>query len=59
MRKFRLNNNDRFFMGVCGGIAKAMDIDSTLVRVGFVFLTMIFPVTPIVYIMLSIFMPYR
>lgn len=59
MRKLKLNNDDRLFMGVCGGIAKSMNVDSTLVRVGFIFLTMVFPATPIVYIMLSIFMPYE
>ena len=32
MKKLYRSRNDRFFAGVCGGIAKYLGIDSTLVR---------------------------
>ena len=41
MEKKRLTrSNDRVLGGVCGGIAEYFDLDPTLVRVGYLFLTL-------------------
>ena len=37
-KKFYLSSTDKKIAGVCGGIAEYFDIDSLLVRVGFVLL---------------------
>jgi phage shock protein PspC (stress-responsive transcriptional regulator) len=37
-KKFYLSTTDKKIGGVCGGIAEYFDIDSLLVRVGFLFL---------------------
>lgn len=37
-KRFYLSSSDKKIAGVCGGIAEYFDIDSLLVRVGFVLL---------------------
>lgn len=37
---------DRQLMGVCGGIAEYFDLDPTLVRLGFVFITFVTAIFP-------------
>lgn len=37
-KKLYLSETDKKIAGVCGGIGEYFDIDSTLVRLGFVFL---------------------
>lgn len=39
MKKLYLSEDDKKLLGVCGGIAEYFDIDSTLVRVGWIVLT--------------------
>jgi phage shock protein C len=58
-RKLRKTPNDKMVAGVCGGIAEYFGIDSTLVRVGYVFLSVLSTGFPglLVYIILAFVMP--
>jgi phage shock protein C len=40
-KKLHLSTTDKKWLGVCGGIAEYFGIDSTLVRIGFVLLTLL------------------
>lgn len=59
MSKLTKSSNDRMIAGVCGGIAKYFDLDPTLVRVGYVVLSIFSAAFPglLVYIILAIVMP--
>ncbi|WP_026422990.1 PspC domain-containing protein [Actinokineospora inagensis] len=41
VRKFRRSRSDRMVAGVCGGIAKTLNIDPPLVRIGLVAATLL------------------
>ena len=58
-RKLKKTPNDKMVAGVCGGIADYFGIDSTLVRVGYVILSVLATGFPglIVYIILAFVMP--
>lgn len=58
-RKLRKTPHDKMVAGVCGGIADYFGIDSTLVRVGYVILSVLATGFPglIVYIILAFVMP--
>ena len=58
-RKLRKTPNDKMVAGVCGGIAEYFGIDSTLVRVGYVILSVLSTGFPglLVYIILAFVMP--
>lgn len=58
-KKLTRSRHDRMIAGVCGGIAEYFGIDPTLVRVGYVFLSIISAAFPgvLVYILLAILMP--
>jgi phage shock protein C len=60
MKKLYLSNTDKKLSGVCGGIAEYFEIDSTLVRLGWVILSF-FPPFPgiIAYIIAAIIIPKR
>ena len=57
--KLTKSSSDRMIAGVCGGIAKYFDWDPTLVRVGYVLLSIFSAAFPglIVYIALALIMP--
>ena len=57
--KLTKSSHDRMIAGVCGGIANHFDLDPTLVRAGFVLLSIFSAVFPglLVYIILAIIMP--
>ncbi|MGD0077799.1 MAG: PspC domain-containing protein [Sedimentisphaerales bacterium] len=61
MRKLYLSNTDKKIFGVCGGIAETYDIDSTIVRLAIVFLTLVTFVAPLIitYIVAGIIMPRK
>ena len=40
-KKLTRSKTDRKILGVCGGIAEYFDIDSTLVRVGWILITLL------------------
>jgi phage shock protein C len=58
-KKLTRSRHERMIAGVCGGIAEYFDIDPTLVRVSYVFLSIISAAFPglFVYILLAILMP--
>lgn len=53
------STTDRMIAGVCGGLAEYFDLDPTLVRVGFVLLSILSAAFPglIVYIILAFVVP--
>lgn len=51
------SRTDRMIWGVCGGLAKYFNVDSTLVRVVFVLLALMSGIGIIAYIILAIVMP--
>jgi phage shock protein C len=55
----RRSKSDRMIAGVCGGLARWLDWDPTLVRVGYVVLSILSAAFPgiLVYIILWIIMP--
>lgn len=59
MTKLTKSSNDRMIAGVCGGIARYFDLDPTLVRVGYVVLSLFSAAFPglLLYIILAIIMP--
>ena len=59
MKKRLTKSADKMLAGVCGGIADYYDIDSTLVRIGFVLIAFMTAVMPMVvlYIIMSCVMP--
>lgn len=59
MKKRLTKSADKMLAGVCGGIADYYDIDSTLVRIGFVLITFMTAVVPVVvlYIIMGCVMP--
>jgi phage shock protein C len=61
MKKIYLSNTDKKIFGVCGGIGEAFDIDSTIVRLVLVFLTLVTFVVPLIvtYIVAGIIIPRK
>ena len=59
MSKLTKSSHDRMIAGVCGGIANYFDLDPTLVRVGYVLVSVFSAAFPglLVYIILAIVMP--
>jgi phage shock protein C len=47
MRKVYLSKTDRKIFGVCGGIGETYDIDPNLLRLLFIFLTIVTAVIPV------------
>jgi phage shock protein PspC (stress-responsive transcriptional regulator) len=57
-RKLYKTIADKKIFGVCGGLAKYFEIDSTIVRIAFVLTTIFIVGTPIlVYLILALLMP--
>lgn len=58
-RRFTRSYHDRLIAGVCGGIANYFDLDPTIVRVGYVLLSLLSTGFPglIAYIVLWFVMP--
>lgn len=61
MNKRLTRSNDRMIAGVCGGIAEYFDVDPTLVRLGYVLLSICSVGFPgiLVYLILWLIMPER
>ena len=57
MKKLHKSNKDRKISGVCGGIAEYFNVDSTLVRLGFVVIGAMAGCGIIAYIVASLVMP--
>ncbi len=60
-KKLVRSSSDKMIAGVCGGIADYFGLDSTLVRVGYVLLSLLSAAFPglIVYLILAVMMPQR
>lgn len=56
-RRLYRSQQDRRLFGICGGIARFLGIDSTLVRVGVVILTVCTGVPILIYLLLALIMP--
>ena len=61
MKKLYLSDNDKKIAGVCGGIAETYDIDSTLIRLAWVFIGLATAIIPalITYIVAWIIIPQK
>jgi len=57
--RFLINRRDAKVMGVAAGIADYSGIDPTLVRVGLLALTLVFPVTILFYIITGLLAPQQ
>lgn len=58
MKKLTRSTSDAVLAGVCGGIANYFELDPTLVRVGYIVLSLMGIGAPILlYILLSIIIP--
>ncbi len=59
VRKLYRSSHDKMIAGICGGFAEMMSIDSTLIRLGVVFVGIVTAVLPlvIVYIIAWIIIP--
>lgn len=61
MKRLYLSKKDKKLSGVCGGIAEYFEVDSTLIRLAWVVLTIITGILPglIAYLIAAIIMPER
>ncbi|MHB0945622.1 MAG: PspC domain-containing protein [Sedimentisphaerales bacterium] len=59
MKKVYLSKSDRKIFGLCGGLSEAFGMDSTLIRLLFVFLCLLTGIMPLVvtYIIAGIITP--
>jgi phage shock protein C len=51
------SRDERIVGGVAGGIAENLDLDPTIVRIGWVLLTLVAPITPLFYFILLFVIP--
>ena len=58
-KKLYLSNTDKKICGVCGGIAEYFDIDSTLIRLAFVFCVLAWGTGLFVYIIAALVIPKK
>jgi phage shock protein C len=61
MKKLYLSNSDKKIAGVCGGIAETYNIDSTLIRLAWVFIGLATAIIPalVTYIIAWIIIPQK
>ena len=52
----QLNRTDRWLAGVCGGLASALKVESTIIRLAFIFSTLFAGIGIIPYIILWVVM---
>ena len=57
VKKLYRSKDDRWLGGVCGGIAKYFNVDSTVIRVHFILLALVIGGGILVYIILWIVIP--
>ncbi len=58
MKKLYKSKNDKKICGVCGGLAKYFEIDSTIVRLAVVLITLVWGAGLIAYIIAALVMSY-
>ena len=61
MKRLYKSDSDKKISGVCGGIAEYYEVDPTLVRVGYVILTLVTAVIPgiVAYFIVAFIMPKK
>ena len=61
MKKLYLSDSDKKIAGICGGIAETYDIDSTLIRLAWVFIGLATAIIPalVTYIIAWIIIPQK
>lgn len=61
MKKLYLSTTDQQLAGVCGGIGEFYSVDPTIIRVGWVFITLVTGIVPgvIAYILAMILIPRK
>jgi len=61
IKKMHLSKTDKKIGGVCGGIGETFEIDSTIIRLIFIFLALITEIIPaiIVYILAWLIIPSK
>lgn len=59
MKKLYKSETDKMIAGVCGGIAEYFEIDATLVRLGFVLVSLAGGSGVLAYIIAALIMPQR
>ena len=57
--RFLINRGDAKVMGVAAGIADYSGIDPTMIRLGLVALTLLFPVTILFYVITGLLAPHQ
>ena len=57
IRRLVRSNSERMISGVCGGLGLFFGIDPTIVRLTFVFTTLLWPFIPLVYLIMVIVVP--
>ena len=57
MKKLCKSNRDRKICGVCGGIAEYLNADATLIRLGFVLISMMAGTGILAYIVAALVIP--
>lgn len=58
-KKLYLSDTDKKLSGVCGGLGEYFDIDSTLIRLGWIFLICLAGTGILAYIICAIVIPKR
>jgi phage shock protein C len=56
-KRIKRSNTDKMLAGVCGGLAKYFDIDSTLVRLAFAFAAIFAGTGVLIYLVMWIIVP--
>ncbi|HAP74227.1 TPA: PspC domain-containing protein [Candidatus Campbellbacteria bacterium] len=61
MKKMHLSKTDKKIGGVCGGIGETFEIDSTIIRLIFIFLALVTEIIPaiIIYILAWLIIPSK
>lgn len=58
MSKLIKSSSDRMFAGVCGGLGRYFNVDTTLIRIGFAAATVIGVGSPVlIYILMALIVP--
>ena len=58
-KKLRRSRTDKMVAGVCGGLGKYLEIDSTVVRLAFVLLLIFAGTGVLLYLIMWLIMPYE
>ena len=56
-KRLRRSGSQKMLLGVAGGLAEYMDVDPTVVRIGFVLLALLSGTGIVLYIILALIMP--